>query len=122
MTDIGRSGESLHPFDDKGTDLDVTFHRLLVEGVIVPRISEDLVDVFASGLLVNEQVTLVLALATVDLFVVAGLGYLIVRQTPEFDESDWQMICAHLPAGTFIDPGEWEQILAGTEVLFIPTG
>ena len=88
----------------------------------MPRISDDLIDHVAAGLLVDEQVVLVLALATVDLFMVTGLGYLIVRQTPTFDEVDWQTVCTQLPPGTFIDPGEWEQVFAGTEILFIPSG
>lgn len=92
------------------------------EGGVVPRITTDLSDAFVGGFLGGgEEATLVLALVTMDLFLVAGIGWLILRQTPLFDGAEWQLVCDRLPAGTTIDPDGWERVLGGeTEILFVP--
>lgn len=84
--------------------------------------STALVDLFAGGFLAgDEDVELALSLMTMDLFVVVGLGWLIARQTPLFDAAEWQLVCSRLPAGTTIDPDEWEAVLGGeTEIIFVP--
>ena len=83
-------------------------------------LTTDVTELFAGGFLDGEEVISVLSLTTVDLFATEH-GHLIVRQYPAFDHADWMQVVALLPAGTTIDPAEWEQVFPHTEILFVPS-
>lgn len=76
---------------------------------------------FASAFLDGEDLASLFSSPTVDLFaLVSGLGWLAIRAYECDYGDDWRRACRFLPAGTFIDPGEWEAHSMGVESLFIP--
>lgn len=83
-------------------------------------VTEQLVAVLAAGLLDGDSVFPYFTSPSVDIFAtVAGIGWLMLRLF-DFSDADWAGACRHLPADTFIDPGEWEPHSFGVESLFIP--
>ena len=86
------------------------------------RLAAELSDLFASAFLDGEELVMFFSSATVDLYsLVSGIGWLALRMFEADYGEDWRRACRKLPAGIFIDPGEWEPNAMGIESLFIPS-